>query len=164
MIPERGVERLMDRDADYFSDGTRCIVRVLRPKGGEWTEVNADARKYTMGFPARAYLHRDGLFVISAIEVAKDADGIERGFEYHVSISRPVRPGQTSRCTSNEAKWVLRQFGLDGAEEDNHVPNGKVRNFWRAVGAPLIGLECACKDDEPAIAEDKGDYVWRGAP
>jgi hypothetical protein len=119
------------------------------------------AQLYSTGFPARAFAHENGLFVISAVKVASDKDGIDRGLEYHVSISRPVAPGVTSRCNSDEAKWVLDQFGLEGAEEDNHVPFGKVRNFWRAVATPLIGMECACKEEEPAIREDKGDFVWR---
>jgi hypothetical protein len=119
------------------------------------------AQRYSFGYPARAFSHKDGLFVISAVEVASDKDGIDRGFEYHVSISRPVSPGVTSRCSSNEAHWVLDQFGLEGAEEDNHVPHGRVRNFWRAVATPLIGMECACKEEEPAIREDNGDFVWR---
>jgi len=25
-------------------------------------------------------------------------------------------------------------------------------------------IECACVDEEPAIAEDKGDFIWRGVP
>lgn len=145
---------------DRFTDGTRSIISVLRPKSDGWTEIPG-AQKFTLGYPARSFIHKDGLFVISAVEVATDEDGIDRGFEYHVSISRPVAPGITSRCTSNEAQWVLGQFGLDGAEEDNHVPNGKVRNFWRTVATSLIGLECACKAEEQAIIEDKGDFVWR---
>jgi hypothetical protein len=146
--------------SDTFADGTRCIVPVLRPKGEGWMEVPG-AQRHSFGYPARAFSHKGGLFVISAVEVASDKDGIDRGFEYHVSISRPVSPGVTSRCSSNEARWVLDQFGLEGAEEDNHVPHGRVRNFWRAVATPLIGMECACKEEEPAIREDKGDFVWR---
>ena len=95
--------------------------------------------------------------MFSAVEVAKDADNIDRGPEYHISISKDGR----RRCTRSEAIQVLKQFNLDGAEEDNHVPYGIVRNFWRPVAENLVGLECACKKDEPAIVEDKGDYVWR---
>lgn len=149
-----------DTTSDRFADGTRCIVPVLQPKGEGWQEIPG-AHRFTFGFPARSFMHKDGLFAISAVEVATDKDGVDRGFEYHISISRPIAPGITSRCTSSEARWVLDQFGLDGSEEDNHVPNGKVRNFWRTVATGLIGLECACKEEEPAIVEDKGDYVWR---
>ena len=51
------------------------------------------------------------------------------------------------------------------AETDTyHRRRGKVRNFWRSVATGLIGLECECKAEEPAIIEDKGDFVWRAAP
>jgi hypothetical protein len=149
---------------DTYADGTRSLTPVLRPKGEGWKEITFDKRA-TLGYPARAFFHaKSSLAVISAVEVADDGK-IEKGPEYHISISK-----QNSlilgplRCDSNEAKWVLDQFGLDGAEEDNHVPNGMVRNFWRPVANGLVGLECDCKAEEPAIREDKGDFVWRPAP
>lgn len=41
-----------------------------------------------------------------------------------------------------------------------------VMPLYEAVHDPvaenLIGLQCAGKESEPAIIEDKGDYVWRG--
>lgn len=98
------------------------------------------------------------LRIESALEAERKraVDGPLREIDFDPATSESVR-----RCDSTEAKWVLNQFGLDGAEEDNHVPYGKVRNFWRTVAAPLIGLDCACKEEEPAFVEDKGDFVWR---
>jgi hypothetical protein len=114
-----------------------------------------------MGFPIEAWAHTSGLAVFSAVEVARDKDNIDRGPEYHISVSKKA-DGRPGRCTSEEATWCLQEFGgLSGWEEDNHVPHGIVRNFWRPVAEPMIGLECACKAEEPAIVEDKGDYVWR---
>ncbi len=150
-------------DRDYFADGTACLVKVLRPRGEGWSE-GADPRQFTRGFPARSFHHNSGLFVISAVETTTPNDGVDLGYQYHVSISRPVRLGVTRRCTSQEAKWVLRQFNFEAAWEDNHVPSGQVRNFWRPVASPLVGIQCECVDEEPAIVEDRGDYVWRGAP
>jgi hypothetical protein len=98
--------------------------------------------------------------VIAAVEYIND--GKADGPEYHLSISRQHRTLGTQRCSSTEARWVMVQFALDGAKEDNHVPGGKVRNFWRPVADPLVGRECSCVETENAIAEDKGDYVWRG--
>ena len=148
---------------DNFIDGTASIIKPLRPNGVGWKEMPMDQR-YTLGFPSRAFFFKEKcLTVISAVEVATDKDMIERGFEYHISISKRI-VGMTIRCDSNEAKWVLDQFGLEGAEEDNHVPNGMVRNFWRPVASNLVGLECKCKESEPAIVEDKGDFIWRGIP
>ena len=150
---------------DTYADGTPCIVKVLTPKGNGWREIPMDKR-YSLGFPSRAFIHKSNLAVISAVEVASEP-GMDKGFEYHVSISKQflqlsnLIPASSGRCDSNEAKWVLDQFGLEGAEEDNHVPNGLVRNFWRPVADALVGLECPCKDEEPAIREDKGDFIWR---
>lgn len=115
------------------------------------------SRPYSFGYPIRAFTHDEsGLCVLSAVEVMADED---KGPEYHISISK-----NGGRCDSQEAKWVLKQFKLDGAEEDNHVPHGMVRNFWRTVAEPLIGEECPCKATETAIKEEKGDFIWREAP
>jgi hypothetical protein len=144
---------------DTYADGTRSIISVLRPKGEGWRELLCDQRA-SMGYPSRTFFHaKSSLAVISAVEVTDDGK-IDKGPEYHVSISKQTVCGP-SRCDTNAAKWVLEQFGLDGAEEDNHVPHGVVRNFWRPVAAPLVGLECECKAEEPAIREDKGDFIWR---
>ena len=144
---------------DTYADGTPCPIKVLRPKGHGWSEVPMN-KQFTMGYPSRAFFHTSNLAVISAVEVAYEP-GIDKGFEYHISISKQPPSGITTRCDSNEAKWVLEQFGLDGAEEDNHVPYGLVRNFWRPVAKNLVGIECPCKESEPEIREDKGDFIWR---
>lgn len=145
---------------DTYADGTRALFSVLRPTTPGWHEVPG-AQRYSAGYPAKAFFHQQhSLFVISAVEVASDED---KGPEYHISISKQLVSGPT-RCTSHEAKWVLEQFGLQGAEEDNHVPSGVARNFWRPLATGLIGMDCKCKADEPAIVEDKGDFIWRGVP
>ena len=79
-----------------------------------------------------------------------------------LSISRQHRTLGTRRCSSTEARWVLVQFGVEGALEDNRVPGGLVRNFWRPVADHLVGRDCLCVADD-AIREDKGDFVWRAA-
>lgn len=113
----------------------------------------------SMGYAAHGWINPNhGLKVISAVEVAKDKDGIDRGPEYHISISK-FTGDRVLRCSAAEAAFVLNQFGLEGAEEDNHVPNGLVRNFWRPVADNLVGLECACKEEETPVIE--GDYIWR---
>jgi hypothetical protein len=136
------------------------IIKPLTPKGGGWRKVGPLPKSATLGYAASAFAYQDQFLVISAVEVAEDKDGINRGPEYHLSMSKNIA-GMKARCDSNDAKWILEQFGLDGAEEDNHVPGGFVRNFWRAVADPLVGMECACKADEPAIKENKGDFIWR---
>lgn len=111
-----------------------------------------------LGYPVEAWEHAGtGLFALSAVEVAREPGKPDLGPEYHLSVSLN---GQ--RCSSSDALWTLQSFGLTDAKEDNHVPSGRVRNFWRPVADHLSGFECPCVDDEPAIREDKGDYVWRG--
>lgn len=140
------------------------IINPKRPKGGDWVPRPAPPQWVSMGYAAEAWLHPEtNLCVISAVEVAEPEGGISKGPEYHISISMTKPGDRPQRCTSADAIWTLAQFDLLDAEEDNHVPDGKVRNFWRPVADSLVGLECACKDDEPAIREDKGEYVWRGA-
>lgn len=138
---------------------SESIIQPKTPKSKEWISGPAVPQAVTLGYPALSFMHPTGLYVISAVEVTKQEPGAEAlGPEYHISISK--RGGR--RCTMQEAKWVLRQFDCDDAEEDNHVPNGIVRNFWRPVADKFSGYQCPCKAAEPAMKEDKGDYVWRG--
>lgn len=137
------------------------IIKPKRPNGPGWRQVMTrlplmDAR----GYPYEAWAHQGtGLGVISAVELAAEKEGMQPlGPAYHVSVS-----AFGERCSLADALWMLGQFDLTDALEDNHVPNGKVRNFWRYVADNLSGIHCGCVDEEPAIREDKGDYVWRGA-
>lgn len=141
----------------------KSIIPPKKPGAGTsraWVQLPTPPEFGAYGYEAIAFRNVSaGINVISAVEVAKDADGIDRGPEFHVSISKDGR----KRCSSSEAREVLRVFDMGGAEEDNHVPGGFVRNFWRPVADRFVGLECACKESEPAIREDKGDFVWRPA-
>lgn len=148
--------------SDTYADGVVSVTPVLRPKASGWEEVPVqDGHPLrAFGTPFRNYYHkRRQISVISAVEVATDS--VCDGPEYHLSISRSTRAG-LSRVDSNDARWVVACFGMDGAREDNHVPHGKVRNFWRPVAGDWVGVRCRCEDEEPAIREDNGDYVWRG--
>jgi hypothetical protein len=140
---------------------SESIIKPKRPTGDGWrraTSWQPAPELAAMGYPVEAWAHRNGLFVLSAVEVTEVEPGSEElGPEYHISVSKM---GQ--RCSSAEALWVLAQFDLVDATEDNHVPSGRVRNFWRPVADRLSGYTCPCQGNEPAIREDKGDYVWRG--
>ncbi len=138
----------------------KSITNITKPKkpidGSRWQfyrEMDIDPR-----FEAYAYRHPDGFVVISAMEVA---DGILTNTpmaQFHLTISKSGR----RRCTSADAKFILKQFDMDLALEDNHVESGFVRNFWLPVNQDWIGKECECIDTEPAMIEDKGDFIWRG--
>jgi len=139
----------------------QSIIKPKRPNSGSWDldrNWQAPPALAALGYPVEAWWHEPTrLFCLSAVEVVTEPGKVDLGPEYHLSVSKN---GQ--RCTSAEAVWVLAQFDLLDALEDNHVPNGRVRNFWRPVADHLSGYECPCVAVEPAIAEDKGDFVWRG--
>jgi len=132
------------------------IIKPKRPSGPGWRQMPDPPQWATLGFAGHAWRHDCGLYVISALEVAKQ-DGVDKGPEFHISITM-----RGERCSSADALWTVAQFDLDGAEEDNHVPDGRARNFWRPVADRFVGIDCACKDDEAVMREEKGDYVWRG--
>ncbi len=140
---------------------TATVITPKAPKAGTgWVELTPPPAWVTLGFEGRSFGHLErGLFVISAVEVASDLGDLQKGPEYHVSISRNGR-----RCSSADAQQVLLDFDLESAEEDNHTPSAIARNWWRPVAEHLVGIECHCKASEPKIVEDKGDYIWRGVP
>ena len=141
------------------------VESIIKPKSpigagwriAKWWQCPQILKK--LGYPIKAWEHIDnGLFVLSALEKVKPEPGEpDIGPEYHLSMSN-----YGERCSSADALWILSQFDLVDALEDNHVPSGKVRNFWRPVADKFSGYECACVEGEPAMREDKGDFVWRG--
>jgi hypothetical protein len=140
------------------------IGSIIKPKRPAWPAWRPAAwwtcppELAALGYPVEAWEHPEtGMFALSAVEVAREPGEPDLGPEYHLSVSRGGE-----RCSAADARWVLGQFGLVDAKEDNHVPGGRVRNFWRPVADGLSGYECPCIDDEPAMREDKGDFVWRG--
>lgn len=143
---------------------TTKILHALKPKNlSEWdrwpVRSNLAREAYDVG---RWYHRRTSIQVVSAIEVVRE-EGREQRPEYHISISHAdMRTGVVSRVNSNDARAILAMFDVSGWLEDNHAPSGKARNFWRPIAEPAVGVPCVCVDDEPAIVEDKGDYIWRG--
>ena len=137
------------------------IIKPLAPQGPGWTGGEDVRHKLPSVYPITAWWHEGhALYVLSAVEVAVDTDQVSRGPEYHISVTKQRPFGHPSRCSAEEGQWILRQFGnLDGWEEDNHVPNGKARNYWRAVAENMVGRECACKQTEHVVVE--GDYEHR---
>lgn len=133
------------------------IIKPLEPKGFEWMRNSRNIQDFTMGYPSVLWTSHAGFMVISAVEVMTDFDGVDLGPQYHVSVSF-----RGDRCTRNQAKFVLSEFGMQDADEDNHVPGGFVRNYFKPVAEKFIGYECPCKETETAVKENKGDYVWRG--
>lgn len=133
------------------------IIQPKVPSGPGWAYGGPVHPAWTVNYPGQVWHYQTGLIVISAVEVVSDPTEPDIGPEYHLSISR-----KGSRCSRNEARFVVKAFGMEGAEEDNHVPGGFVRNFWRPVAEHLIGRQCPCKKHEPAMVEDRGEFTWRG--
>lgn len=138
----------------------QSIIQPKRPTGPQWRRADywhPPAPLAAIGYPIEAWENQAlNLFVLSAVEVTNDPGDIN-GPQYHLSVTAFAR-----RCTSHAAQIALRDFGLEDAKEDNHVPGGKARNFWRPVADHLSGFECPCVEEEPTMREDKGDYIWRG--
>lgn len=131
------------------------IIKPMRPNTPAWSYMGIFPDQ---GFEAHRWSHRDGFHAISAVEVAEGGHKDEKIPHYHLSISR----GAGHRCSSQDASFILKQFGMEDSLEDNHVPDGFVRNFWMPVAEDQRGAICPCNDSEPAIKLDKGDFVWRG--
>ena len=146
-----------------LSPAIESVIKPKRPIGPGWVQAQvalSDLPAILHLNPPETWIHKDGFTVMTAVEKPDAQPGeADLGPEYHVSISR-----NGWRCTSADAMWVLGQFDVADAKEDNHVPGGFVRHFLRPVADHLSGYECPCQDSEPAIREDKGDFVWRGVP
>ncbi|MFS8980117.1 hypothetical protein PO002_37640 [Cupriavidus necator] len=147
---------------------TGSIIKPKRPASPGWVQakgpqIEAIMRAAAVGFACEAWFHpASGIQTFSALELARDPGTPDLGPECHLSMSKYGGAGRPRRTTSAEALWCLAQFDLVDAKEDNHVPGGVVRNFWRPVADNLSGYEYPCAADEPAMREDRGDYVWRG--
>jgi hypothetical protein len=135
------------------------IVQPLAPTGNGWREFQPPQVILNEGWPVRGFFIGN-ISIFSSVEVVEKVDGSGLGPEYHVSLSKVVPRSHIERVPLDQALAIMRKFG-DGWLEDNHVPNGKVRNFWRPVAEKLTEEECPCVETEPAVIE--GDYVWRRA-
>jgi len=134
------------------------IIKPLSPISPSWSNLGRTAEEHTFGYEGYYWQHSEGFMVISSVEVAEGGFADKLMPHYHLSISK----GHKRRCSSVDARFICTQFGMADALEDNHVPNGFVRNFWMPVTEDQRGAVCPCNDNEPAMLEDKGDFIWRG--
>ena len=117
------------------------------PAGTAW--VDDGPRAVANG---RAY-RRGALLAISSLQIADLPDGSgETGPQWHVSISLKGK-----RPKDNHVRSALRDFGMLGAEEDNHHP-GNARHFWMPCD-PARRVDCECKASEDVIV-DPDCYRW----
>ena len=131
-------------------------IQPKKPSGPKWKQVPYESMT---GYPALMFFHKPSkILVISAVEVASDAPGEEPICSYHISMTRNGK----RRTRPEETRFALRAFDMEDSNEDNHVPFGLARNFWRPVNDNMADHVCPCQDTEPAMVEDKGSFVWRG--
>lgn len=124
----------------------RYAVVPMRIVSPDRTKVIAE------GFSAA----RGSLVILSTIDVAELPDGSgDVGPQWHLSVS--LGKGAKRRATDDECERVLRDFGLEGAEEDNHTP-GLARHFWMPVD-PARRVECECKTVDVVHVEPDG-FRW----
>lgn len=62
------------------------------------------------------------------------------------------------RPSDDVVRGVLADFGIEGAEEDNHS-SGVARHFWLDEGQ-TVQPECECKATEETVVEPDG-YRWQ---
>lgn len=86
-----------------------------------------------------------GIQVISSVHIIYGKP------EYHISMTDGGH-----RIASSIVPTILKQFGAEGFEEDNHAPHKQMRSFWEKIVEPQRPCECA--DEKPEI---HGDYIWR---
>jgi hypothetical protein len=73
-------------------------------------------------------------------------------------VSREPYP---TRATDVDLQRVKRDFGIVGAEEDNHEP-GAVRSLWLPCD-PKHRVDCECKATEVQVVDARG-HRWSNAP
>jgi hypothetical protein len=125
-----------------------------RPTLREWCELPVPGVIWTGATTlAASRWQRSAVIVISALEMAElPGAGGAVGPTWHASISRlgkRPKPRDVERC--------LRDFGLVGAEQDNHHPGG-AKHFFQPVDPRYRGV-CECKTTEQVITEPDG-YQW----
>lgn len=108
---------------------------------------------------ATRWMSPDGFTVISSVEYVSEP---APSWQWHISVSRRGPDGQPRVASDAEVARVLADFDMVGAEEDNHVAHGRVRNFWLPVPPELRGVPCTCKETEEP--HQVGTYVWRDVP
>lgn len=135
-LRRRGVRRRAMREAAYR-------VEPLKPREGSW-----DLKGWDKSFVGFKYENLFGVIAISSVHL------IEGKPQWHVSFSQAGR-----RIHAGFMEALLRQWGCEGWDEDNHTPGGSVRHFWKPVekSDPQV---CPCKANEAPHEED-GGYIWR---
>lgn len=131
-------------------DGSKADPRSPQPKRDSWhlhscfTDLGDVVHRWINGdIVACASRH-------SGVESHK-SKLIVPSFQLSISVAG-------RRASDDVVRGVLADFGLEGAEEDNHS-SGIARHFWLDEGR-TSQPECECKKTEETIVEADG-YQWQ---
>lgn len=123
-----------------------------RPTGGGWKRL--PVRMPGVGARSQASVwQRGAVRVISELALMElpAANGAV-GPTWLVSVSRAC-----GRPNPRDVQRALRDFGMKGAEEDNHHP-GVARHFFLPVDPAHRGV-CECKATDTVVTDADG-YTW----
>lgn len=124
------------------------VIEPKRPRHNSWKHI--DTIQSIDGGDIERWAHTSGLLVLTSVEAPEP----HIGAEYHISVTN-----RGQRCTSNQAKFALKAFGMEHSDEDNHTLIA--RNYWQPVVDSKAEYVCPCKAKEPAIKLNKGDFIYR---
>lgn len=74
--------------------------------------------------------------------------------QFHVSVTE-----HGARPSDEAVRAALADFGMEGADEDNHLP-GRARHFWMCDDGRKAEPPCDCKATEETIVEPDG-FRWQ---
>lgn len=124
-----------------------------RPSKRGWVECQVPPQVLASAHYLAVSAWRCGpILVFSSLSIMEMPDGDGTGPQWLVTISADrKRPAQW------QVDKVLKDFGMEGAEEDNHTP-GRTRGFF-LVCDPARRVACQCKSDEAVVVEPDG-FTW----
>lgn len=147
-----GLHIIASRDISKMTNEKVYLkIEPKKPISGNFELMN-DSQAEREKLEGFRYLSPLGIRVISSVHIVEKTDGSGVAPHFHISIS-----DNGGRVSSSAASYVLKHFGSDDFEEDNHSPNKIIRSFWKPVEGEA--KECPCKENEKP--EIHGDYVWR---
>lgn len=128
-------------------------TKERRPKRGRWERLpTPTALELPNHLSNSAWMH--GLVRVCSSLIVAELPGRagEAGLQWLISVSRAGK-----RPKPADVERALRDFGMVGAEQDNHHP-GNARHFF-LVCDPALRVPCDCKTDEQTIV-DRDGYAW----
>lgn len=143
----------------WLASGGECVIREnskghrKSPPAWKWKQEPPPWRQ-----PDAPDVYLRGRLLVMSDFAVMEFRGEERP-QFMLSISASGAGGRR-RATDAEVTQALRDFGMDGAEEDNHQP-GIIRMFF-LLADPRPGeegIQCDCKEDEQVVVEPDG-FRW----